>query len=795
MTLLAAWLLFPAVLVAVCLGCGLLLQWATGRQLPGPLLVPGGFAVLIVAASFTTMTSTTAPVTTPFVVVLAIVGFALTGWSRPRLDWWALGAGVAVFAVYAAPIVLSGSATFAGIYTIDDTASWLGMADNALQHGRSLATLAPSSYEAPLHDLIASGYPLGSFLPLGIGHELSRVDSAWIIQPLMALEASLLGLSIYSLSSGLIERRPLRAGVALVGASSALLFSYAFWSGIKEVTAATLVGLVAAVIVAAPASRWRPRDLLPTAVAGAALLDVLSVTGAVWLTAFGCLGVVLVVFYRVRGLLLAASLAAATLILSIPALAIARLFVNAVTQSGAGKISATSQLGNLLRPLSTLQLFGIWPVYDFRVRPSDMTVTYVLIAVLTVAVCYGLVTSARRRSWGIPLYVTTALAGALSLVVAKALGDTSPWLVAKALATASPALVVAGAAGAALLFENGRRVEAVVCALAIAGGVGWSDALTYTNVWLAPRDQLVELQSIGARFAGEGPTLMTEPEPYGVQHFLRSMDPTGASQRRALPIYLLGGSMLDKLQYADLDDFQLGSILPFRTLVLRTSPDESRPPSPYHPVWIGRFYEVWQRPTVFPTILEHLPLGDEEQPVATPSCSAVMQVAAVAAAHRGGSVVAAVRAPAETYDLGSSQHPASWKPAAGGTVLPNGPGTATLSVTVPTSGSYGFWVGGSFRDRLEVDVDGRRVGVIDGDIDGPAQTVPFGTVRLAAGSHTVLLRYSGPGLRPGSGGYQFSFGPLTLGLPAATARLVTVSPSQARSLCGKSYDWLEAVTP
>ena len=43
----------------------------------------------------------------------------------------------------------------------------------------------------------------------------------------------------------------------------------------------------------------------------------------------------------------------------------------------------------------------------------------------------------------------------------------------------------------------GRRVEAAVVARAIAGGVLWSNALAYHEVWLAPRGQLHELETIG----------------------------------------------------------------------------------------------------------------------------------------------------------------------------------------------------------------------------------------------------------------------------------------------------------
>src|SRR5438067_13277010 len=146
MTLLACWLLFPLVLGLLSVGCGLLLDRLASTQLPGTLLAPAGLAVIIVVASFATMTDATAELTVPAVVALAVAGFALSlPWRKGQLDRWALVVAAAAFAVYAAPLVLSGQATFAGYITLDDTATWLAMTDRVMEHGRSMAGLAPSS--------------------------------------------------------------------------------------------------------------------------------------------------------------------------------------------------------------------------------------------------------------------------------------------------------------------------------------------------------------------------------------------------------------------------------------------------------------------------------------------------------------------------------------------------------------------------------------------------------------------------------------------------------------------------
>ena len=107
---------------------------------------------------------------------------------------------------------------------------------------------------------------------------------------------------------------------------------------------------------------------------------------------------------------------------------------------------------------------------------------------LVLAGAGGLIWAWSRRAWGLLLYVLTATVGCLIVTL---LG--SPWVDGKALATASPAFVLAGLVGAAALSQRGRRIEALVLAAAIAGGVLWSNALAFSEVNLAPRDRLAEL--------------------------------------------------------------------------------------------------------------------------------------------------------------------------------------------------------------------------------------------------------------------------------------------------------------
>ena len=76
----------------------------------------------------------------------------------------------------------------------------------------------------------------------------------------------------------------------------------------------------------------------------------------------------------------------------------------------------------------------------------------------------------------------------------------------------------------------------MVGAAAILFGVAWSDSLAYHDVVLAPNARLTELQAIGSTYAGQGPTLENDYDPYGARHFLRKLDAEGASELRVRPV-------------------------------------------------------------------------------------------------------------------------------------------------------------------------------------------------------------------------------------------------------------------
>ena len=200
-TLLVPWVAFPLLFVALSWGCGLLLERVSGLKLPGALVVPCGFAVVALVAQFAVLTDATAELATPAVIVTAVAGFVVVRpWRSLHVDWWAIASGVGAFAAYAAPIVLSGAATFAGYIKLDDDSTLTALVDRAMEHGRSVDGLEFSTYFRVVDLLLDEGYPLASLLPLGIGHEIVRSDALWLYQPAMAVMAAMLALGLYALA-------------------------------------------------------------------------------------------------------------------------------------------------------------------------------------------------------------------------------------------------------------------------------------------------------------------------------------------------------------------------------------------------------------------------------------------------------------------------------------------------------------------------------------------------------------------------------------------------------------------
>jgi hypothetical protein len=780
-----SWVAFPLVLGVLCLGCGLAVEALAGIRFPGPLVPAVGLAGIVVLGQFLTLSADTAGLTAPVVVALAVAGVGLAVMARRPLrpPGWLVAALAGVFAVYAAPIALSGDATLAGFIKLDDTATWLAFTDQVMADGRDLGGLAPSTHEATLSLNIGEGYPIGVFLPLGVGAELFG-DPAWLIQPYMAFLAILLALAAWAIATPLIVSKRARAAITFISAQPALLFGYYLWGGVKELAAAALIATAAALGAFALERPEDWRRLVPLALICGALVGILSGGGAVWFAPI-LLGVLL----AVRGRLPVAAVAerAGGFALGLGFLALPVILPGGLLPPTSSPLSDDDAKGNLLEPLDAFQAAGIWPAGDFRVSPDAEPLAYVLVALAVVLAIGGAAWAWRKRALGTHFLLAAGLTGGLALGLAG-----SPWVDGKALATLSPIVLLSACLGAVALGSLTRPWLGIGAGVLVAAGVLWSNALAYRDVSLAPHRQFAELEEIGQEIAGEGPTLMTEYSPYGARHFLRAGDPEAVSELRRREIPLRNGETVPKSFTADTDRLDPAALAVYRTLVLRRSPAQSRPPGAYELTWSGDFYEVWQRAPSAAVPPERLPLGSRYDPVARPRCEDVTDLA------RGAdTLVAATGRSPVVVALSGAVVPDDWRPPGlEKTPLPDGGGSIVAEVRVDRAGEYEVWLGGSVRPSVELVVDGEPAGEVRHELNNYGQYVRFAEVELARGEHRFELSFAGPDHRPGSGGRGFPVGPVALtATEAADSRLVRVAAADARTLCGREWDWIESRLP
>lgn len=791
-----AWALFPLVMLAVCLGCGLLVEWASGWRLPGAMVPSAGFALVIAAATLFTYTRATAHLATPAIVVLAVAGYATLARTRRRLvpDPYAVAVAAGVFAVLAAPIVLSGNATFLGYFVLNDGAFHFALIDQLLSHGHDLAGIPPSSYSAALHSYLGSGYPLGSQVAAGALRALVGQNIAWVFQPFIAMALVFGALALYALLDGVVRSRMLRAACAFVAAQSGLLYGYYLEASIKELVTTWAITATVVMVLTTLRERVTVRRAIPLALVAVAALAVLNLAIVPWVCVpLVCFAVVAAWRSRVvvrqmskRRLGLAAVGALAALgAIAAPMIATARTFFSVSTSV----LTRQGDLGNLITPLRKWQLLGIWPSGDFRLPvATNAEPAFVLIGLAIAGAVLGAAWIVRRRSAGPLLLLANGVAAAYLL------SRASPYAAGKVMAIFSVTVVLLAMLGAAALHDSGHRIEGWALAGAIAGGVLWTNAVAYRGASIAPRARMQELASIGARFSGDEPAFYNLSDEYAM-HFLAREAPDspilGApSPRPGLPAR---SASLLRAPW-DTDELDEQFLQGFRLLVLGRSPLYSRPPADYRLAERTRYYDVWRR-TSSPRVLEHVALGGALSPVAAPRCASVLAVAS-RAQREHARLAFSVRAKPDVFVPTRAQRPPNWGLVFGDpySLIPRKEdGSASGAIDTPRAGRFEVWLEGSFSRKIAVRIDGRIVGSASYQMGPPDQSVSVGTVTLGAGKHDIAIVVGSDHLVPGAMAFGQTIGPVVLAPAAEEEAVAQVAPSAARSLCGRSLDWIEIV--
>jgi hypothetical protein len=799
---LLAWVVFPALMLVLSLGAGLAVRRATGRAaVPALLVVPVGLATLVVLAGLFCYYASLAPLAGPACAVVGVLGLVLgrrtlRGVIQRRgrgFDLWAMSAAVGAGLIVAAPVVLTGKPGFTGYGHIVDISYQFDLAAHFANSGRSFPATASSAYQVVLNKYLGSGYPGGGQWTLGALSNLTPVDLSWLYQPFLAVLSAMSALSLYSLLGRVIRPRSWRALGAFIAAQPNILVAYVLAGGIKELSTSCFL-LLSAALIAAVLPRVTPgRTLLAIPIAISATFASLSLTIVPWLGVLGA-GVLLTVLLfqgdRVRVALASVEIAALAFLLSLPTYEASNKLLPLATGPG------LLELGNLTAPVPAISAAGVWIVGDYRFPqlahrgPSDILAVLILI----LAVC-GLIFAFRRRAWSI---AWLGIAGVVALYfVAHRYG---PWIQFKADTLTSPiALLLAFAGVGALMQISGRVWVGAVPALVIAIGVLAGNALLYHDASLAPYARLHDLEQIGQRFAGQGPTLTPDFEE-DAEYYLRDDDQDSMvnGPRLELAPGVNRATEPGSTWVYDLDEYPLKFVESFHTIVMRRSPLASRPPSNYRLVYLSSYYEVWQRVESPTTVSAHVPFKE------TPGASNAAACQSVAtAARRAGPAAQIAYMPSPKYVLlGDTTLTLSRAfPKAGGVIIATGPGSASQRINT-AAGHYDFFLSGSFGRPVNVSVDGRHVGTAAYQESYPGEWLLIGSRSLSGGSHRFQITRGGVSLHPGNGNgldaFTRTIGPLVI-IPtgAALPALRYGSVRTFARLCQMpmSVRWAEVVLP
>ena len=443
-------------------------------------------------------------------------------------------------------------------------------------------------------------------------------------------------------------------------------------------------------------------------------------------------------------------------------------------------------IANLGAPLNPIQLAGIWPAGDFRADSSQGTATRLIIALAALAAVGAAVWAARRGFWALPTYVVGAVASAVALWA-----FSTPWIEAKAFATAAPAIPFAAVVGAALLASSGRVIEGAAIGAVVVGAVLWSNVLQYHDAWLAPYDQLAELEDIGEQFrvtvrrsstsTSRTPSVTSSATsmpraPLSCVSGRFSSATGGSSTRRSTristptrttPCARIGRSCSGARRARAVRP-RTTSACGQATGTRSGSGRRSRP------------RESW------PMFRSETGCRLSAEPTARRSEQLAKQ------AGEGGHACGPRSPPKSSRTSRARCCRRAGQPVYRRKRLSGGQGRAGGPRQRRPARSLRALIAGSFRNRLEASVDGVSVA------RPPIASTTTGCLRswggrACDGNHTVRLSYSGADWRPGTGGAQFAFGPLVLAKANDDRAITYVDASAARSLCGKPLDWVEAL--
>jgi len=788
-------LVYPVVLATLCTGAALLVDRCSGGFVPAALFPAVGAAALIAVSQLTTYIAPIAPAT-PYVMTAVALAGLLLGWGRVRTlarrwrTWgWQLAAPVLAYGLALAPVLFSGRPAFSSYLVLSDSAVHLLGADFLIRHGQDYARLdLHNSYGRYVNAYYNSAYPSGSDTLFGGSSFLLGLPLIWTFQPFNAF--------MLATATGpawvILRRIGLDGAWAVLGALTvtipALVYGYELIGSVKEITSLPMILTLGALVVVH--RRWLRRGpwaAIPFALVAAAGVSAIGAGFGAWALAAALILLAIAIadvleWRQTPGgvLLLVGTGIAVALVAALPT------WVNVsgsleVTRN----IAASPHPGNLATPLHASQVFGTWILDNYKHLPRGgaLAATDALIAVTVLACLAGAVYLIRKRRLALSGWLALTLAVWLLAVL-----YATTWVDAKVLMLSSSVVLLLAWGGVAALRGSRLRLAAPLLALVLAGGVLVSDALQYHGTNLAPTARYEELARVNSLFARGGPALFTDFDEYSLYE-LRDLDVGGPNFIYAPPALSRGHTRyraaveLERLPPADL--------LAYPLIVTRRDPAASRPPSSYRLLWEGAYYQVWGRqPGSQPAVADAKPAGSLAD-----QCAQIGLLAEIARLE-GARLLAAPSPELIPVSLAHAVHPARWRRDRQGFAMTT-PGSLSARFAVPRAGAWQVWLQGQIMPAVTVAVDGRRLGSIGGQLGGnslvPNTMTPL-PAHLSAGIHRLSVGAEGSTLAPGGGGSMVLFAVfLTPAHGVGREPLRAVAPGRWRSLCARSYQWIEAV--
>lgn len=507
----------PLAIWVTALGTGLFIERLARAELPNALLLPLGLAGgICLAYPVYSLHLSDVPAVLLLCLVSAAGFLSARRGIRRRLNPGLPGvAGLGAYVLFMVPVLVAGHWLWAGYGFDDDTAVQFMLTASLKIHGT--AALPPlDTMSAYLDTYLGSGYPLGAHAELASLSGLLHTPPEVLYQGFLSSLAALIAVAVAAASAPVIGKRSAALlGFAAAGAN--LFYQYALQGNIKEVATASMTIASFALVSAAVRARRAWSGAAICAVPLAAVLCAFGVAGAPYvMAAVG--GAALVIIVIERRLPRVAWLGPGALgvgliaLCSIPAIVeFSTLFSIAKAVVGSAN-PAGNPLGELLRPLPISQMSGVWLSGDYRLPIAAHPaagLTNLASAVILLLLIPGVIVSVRRRDAG-PLVAVVATALVLLIVVPR----VTPYAVGKLYAIGSP--VVVWVAGLGLSAFAWRRLRPPVLAIGcvLAGAIVISDLLAYHEAQASPTSRMLAMEAVGKHFAGRGPLLFDEGDPY-----------------------------------------------------------------------------------------------------------------------------------------------------------------------------------------------------------------------------------------------------------------------------------------